>query len=63
MDLNLPLLHISGDLQRPFPQDIEMRCGLLGELTSGIKPHPVNETKDGLLPTTKKFALADSLTG
>ena len=28
-----------GDARRPFPHDIEMRCGFLGQLTSGIKPH------------------------
>ena len=56
---------LSGDLQRPFPQDIEMRCGLLGELTSGIKPHPPKVAREGLglLPPEKKLALANSLPG
>lgn len=59
----------AGDSRRPFPQDIEMRCGFLGQLTStsGIKPHPslpptstdtVSKGGDILPPPEKKFALA-----
>ncbi len=54
---------LTGDPQRPFPQDIEMRCGVLGQLTSDSgKPHPQDlpgtaKGDDDLLPPDKKFAL------
>ena len=53
----------SGDQQRPFPQDIEMRCGFLGELTSGIKPRPPDAMREGLMPPEKKPALDSSHAG
>ena len=54
-------VHDVGDSRRPFPQDIEMRRGLLGQLTSGAKPHSQAGTGGGgdmLPPPEKKFALA-----
>lgn len=63
-----------GDPRRPFPQDIEMRSGILGELTSGVKTHPPPSSTaeqggaqqrgeggggvDILPPPEKKFAMA-----
>ncbi len=60
-------LALPGDPRRPFPQDIEMRSGFLGELTSGVKPHPQQPSTtdvqqrgggDILPPPGKKFAMA-----
>ena len=55
----------AGDPRRPFPQDIEMRCGFLGQLMTNGKPQPppqpvTSAASDGDMqpPPEKKFALA-----
>ena len=58
---------LSDDCRRPFPQDIEMRCGFLGQLTSGVTPNSagvggdMSDTgrgpRDDLPPPEKKMAL------
>lgn len=55
-DLTSPSL--AGDTRRPFPQDIEMRRGFLGQLTSGTKPRPEEPSNvEAAPPPEKKFAL------
>lgn len=57
---------LADDSRRPFPQDIEMRCGFLGQLTSGNKlsqlptVHSV-EGEEMQPPPEKKFALNQNL--
>ena len=54
-------LLIAGDPRRPFPQDIEMRRGFLGQLTSGVKPQVglnAGGSEEMVPPPEKKFALA-----
>lgn len=38
------LLYFKGDPRRPFPQDIEMRAGILGRLSSGGALDEASET-------------------
>ena len=58
----LGVIGVAGDPRRPFPQDIEMRCGVLGQLTAGYKPQttskPHPQTTSNGPPPEKKFALA-----
>lgn len=51
-----PLNWVPGDTRRPYPQDIEMRCGWLGQLSnmtdanSGMKPTPQLGTEGLTMP-------------